>query len=91
MPTAAETDYPPTANAGSNVIVSLPQNSVTLFGNASTDDKGIVSYEWTRTSDDKLAVDMVVSIKSWFLHLILMEEDWAIFSIIIIIPIMIIQ
>jgi len=35
---------------------------VTLYGNASTDDKKIVSYEWTRTSDDKLAVDMVVSI-----------------------------
>ena len=58
----SETDYPPTANAGSNVIISLPQKSVTLYGNSSTDDKKIVSYEWTRTSDDKLAVDMVVSI-----------------------------
>jgi len=55
------TDYPPTADAGSNVIISLPQKSVTLYGNSSTDDKKIVSYEWTRTSDDKLAVDMVVS------------------------------
>jgi len=55
------TDYPPNADAGSNVIISLPQKSVTLYGNSSTDDKKIVSYEWTRTSDDKLAVDMVVS------------------------------
>jgi len=61
------TDYPPTADAGSNVIISLPQKSVTLYGNSSTDDKKIVSYEWTRTSDDKLAVDMVVSIL-YYLH-----------------------
>ena len=44
------------------MIISLPQKSVTLYGNSSTDDKKIVSYEWTRTSDDKLAVDMVVSV-----------------------------
>jgi len=56
------TDYRPTADAGSNVIISLPQKSVTLYGNSSTDDKKIVSYEWTRTSDDRLAVDMVVSV-----------------------------
>ena len=56
------TDYPPTADAGSNVVLSLPQKSVTLYGNSSTDDKKIVSYEWTRTSDDHLAVDMVASI-----------------------------
>jgi len=61
------TDYPPTADAGSNVIISLPQKSMTLYGNSSTDDKKIVSYEWTRTSDDKLAVDMVVSV-SYCLH-----------------------
>ncbi len=57
-----ETDYPPIANAGSNVIISLPQNSVTLFGNASTDDKGIESYEWIKKSDDKLTAGMIVSI-----------------------------
>ena len=54
-------DYPPKANAGSNVILSLPQNSVTLYGNASTDDKGIASYEWMKQSDDKLTADMTVS------------------------------
>ena len=54
-------DYPPKANAGSNVIISLPQKSVTLYGNASTDDKAIVSYEWIKKSDDKLTVDMTVS------------------------------
>jgi len=57
-----ETDYPPRANAGSNVVINLPQNSVTLNGNMSTDDKGIVSYEWIKNSDDKLTADMKVTI-----------------------------
>ncbi|XP_029634781.1 dyslexia-associated protein KIAA0319-like protein isoform X2 [Octopus sinensis] len=54
-----ETDYRPTANAGSDVVINLPENSVTLYGNASTDDKGIVSYEWTKSSDDHLVADMM--------------------------------
>ncbi|CAI9721075.1 dyslexia-associated KIAA0319 isoform X2 [Octopus vulgaris] len=54
-----QTDYRPTANAGSDVVINLPENSVTLYGNASTDDKGIVSYEWTKSSDDHLVADMM--------------------------------
>lgn len=53
-----ETDYPPKANAGSDVVIHLPQNSVILYGNLSTDDKGIESYEWIKSTDDKLAADM---------------------------------
>ena len=56
-----EVDYPPKANAGSNVIISLPQNSVTLYGNSSTDDKGIASYEWNK-HEDILTADMQVGI-----------------------------
>ncbi|KAK2183104.1 hypothetical protein NP493_323g02021 [Ridgeia piscesae] len=64
-----EKDYPPKANAGSNKIISLPKNAVTLFGNGSTDDKGIISYEWTKTSDSvKLAADMR-GVRTPFLHL----------------------
>ena len=55
-----EADYPPKANAGSNVIISLPQNTVTLYGNSSTDDKGIASYEWNK-HEDTLTADMLVS------------------------------
>ena len=54
-----EVDYPPKANAGSNVIIGLPQNSVTLYGNSSTDDKGIASYEWIK-HEDHLTADMLV-------------------------------
>jgi len=63
-----ETDYPPMANAGSNVIMSLPQNSITLNGNASTDDHGIASYEWIKKSDDKLTADMT-GVRTPYLHL----------------------
>ena len=60
--TITETDYPPKANAGSDVVIHLPQNSVVLNGNSSTDDKGIVSYEWIKLTDDNLAADMQVRI-----------------------------
>lgn len=63
-----ETDYPPKANAGSNIIINLPQTSVTLMGNASQDDKGIISYEWTKKSDDKLTADML-GVRTPFLQL----------------------
>lgn len=53
------TDYPPEANAGQDVIVYLPINNITLNGNLSTDDRGIVSWEWTKShSDQDKAVDM---------------------------------
>ena len=42
-----EKDYPPTANAGEDKVVYLPINQVTLHGNQSSDDHGIVSWEWT--------------------------------------------
>ncbi|XP_015923120.2 dyslexia-associated protein KIAA0319 isoform X1 [Parasteatoda tepidariorum] len=53
-----ETDYPPTANAKSEVVIYLPQNEVTLNGNLSTDDKGIKTWEWKKSPDTDKAVDM---------------------------------
>lgn len=53
------TDYPPEANAGQDIIMYLPHNSLTLSGNLSTDDRGIASWEWTKSpSDQDKAVDM---------------------------------
>ncbi|XP_014670991.1 PREDICTED: dyslexia-associated protein KIAA0319-like protein [Priapulus caudatus] len=66
-----ETDYPPTANAGPDKIVKLPSGEITLWGNASTDDHGIASYEWSKTSTTG-AVDMQGSHKA-FLHLTNLE------------------
>ncbi|CAE1251480.1 Dyslexia-associated protein KIAA0319-like protein,Dyslexia-associated protein KIAA0319 [Acanthosepion pharaonis] len=68
-----ETDYKPTANAGSDIVINLPQNYVTLYGNASTDDKGIKSYEWTKAPDGQLAADMM-GVRTPFLNLSNLEE-----------------
>lgn len=54
-------DYRPVANAGQDVILYLPHNNVTLNGSLSSDDKAIVSWEWTKSpSDQDKAVDMQV-------------------------------
>lgn len=54
-----ETNYPPTANAGGDQIIYLPKTQTVLYGNASTDDHGIVEWEWTKgPKDSGLAVDM---------------------------------
>ena len=39
-----------------NTFIHLRQNSVIL----STDDKGFESYEWIKSTDDKVAADMQV-------------------------------
>jgi hypothetical protein len=43
-------NQPPTANAGLNQNVTLPNNSVTLVGSGSDPDGNIVSYQWTKIS-----------------------------------------
>lgn len=63
-------DYPPVANAGPNQVITLPQNSITLFGNQSTDDHGITSYEWSLSPDSKGKVmEMQVGRRSTYLFL----------------------
>lgn len=58
-------DYPPVANAGPNQVITLPQNSITLFGNQSTDDHGITSYEWSLSPSSKgKVVEMQVGRRS---------------------------
>ena len=47
----SDENLPPKANAGGDKIVVLPVSVVMLDGSHSSDDKGIVSYHWTR--DDK--------------------------------------
>lgn len=53
-----EKDYPPVARAGNDVVIVLPVDHVTLYGNGSTDDKGIVSYEWSKTPSSPAVGDM---------------------------------
>ncbi|KAK3699559.1 hypothetical protein QZH41_003933 [Actinostola sp. cb2023] len=53
-----EKDYPPVARAGNDVVLTLPVNHVTLNGNSSTDNKGIVSYEWSKAPSSPAVGDM---------------------------------
>ena len=41
-----EQDYPPTTNAGEDMIIHLLKNQVTLHGNGSTDDHGMLKYDF---------------------------------------------
>src|SRR5690606_14471925 len=40
----------PYANAGADLIITLPTTNVTIKGDASDEDGKIVSYKWTQTS-----------------------------------------
>lgn len=45
------TNNPPVANAGSDIAITLPTNTVNLNGSASSDSDGkIVTYAWTKTA-----------------------------------------
>ena len=51
MEVEEEQDYPPTANAGEDIIIHLPKNEVTLHGNGSSDDHGMYDYTVMITYD----------------------------------------
>ncbi|XP_007439484.1 dyslexia-associated protein KIAA0319-like protein homolog [Python bivittatus] len=67
-------DYPPVANAGPNQVITLPQNSITLYGNQSTDDHGIVSYEWSLSPNSKVKVAEMQGVRTSTLQLSAMRE-----------------
>ena len=54
-------DYKPVAQPGPDVLINLPQNSVVLNGNGSSDDNGIVRYVWTKLPGSPEIADMQVS------------------------------
>lgn len=43
-----EINKPPIAKITGNVVITLPTDTAELDGSKSSDDKGIVSYLWTR-------------------------------------------
>lgn len=48
-PVSTPTNQPPVANAGADITITLPANSVTLDGSASKDSDGsIAGYAWTK-------------------------------------------
>ncbi|KAE8624216.1 hypothetical protein XENTR_v10005867 [Xenopus tropicalis] len=67
-------DYPPVANAGANQVITLPKNSIVLFGNLSTDDHGIVSYEWSLSPSSKGNVMEMQGVRTANLQLSALQE-----------------
>ncbi|XP_067390024.1 dyslexia-associated protein KIAA0319-like protein homolog [Emydura macquarii macquarii] len=67
-------DYPPVANAGPNQVITLPQNSIILYGNQSTDDHSIVSYEWLLSPSSKGKVMEMQGVRTPILQLSAMQE-----------------
>ncbi|MBN3314362.1 K0319 protein, partial [Atractosteus spatula] len=68
------TDYPPVANAGPNQAITLPHNYITLSGNQSSDDHGIVSYEWSLSPASKGKVVAIQGVRTPYLQLSAMQE-----------------
>ncbi|XP_053310652.1 dyslexia-associated protein KIAA0319-like protein homolog [Spea bombifrons] len=67
-------DYPPVANAGANQVITLPKNSIVLYGNLSTDDHGIVSYEWSLSPSSKGNVMEMQGVRTSTLQLSALQE-----------------
>lgn len=67
-------DYPPVANAGANQVITLPKNSIVLYGNLSKDDRGIVSYEWSLSPSSKGKVMEMQGVRTATLQLSALQE-----------------
>ncbi|KAJ8384968.1 hypothetical protein AAFF_G00196340 [Aldrovandia affinis] len=67
-------DYRPVANTGPNQVITLPRNSVTLYGNESTDDHEHLDYEWSLSSESKGKVVEMQGVRTPVLQLSAMQE-----------------
>ncbi|XP_061254683.1 dyslexia-associated protein KIAA0319 homolog [Bos javanicus] len=76
-------DYPPVANAGPNQTITLPQNSITLNGNQSSDDHQIVLYEWSLVPGSENQEVAMQGVKTPYLHLSAMKEGEYMFQLMV--------
>ncbi|XP_028632157.1 dyslexia-associated protein KIAA0319 homolog isoform X2 [Grammomys surdaster] len=67
-------DYPPVANAGPNQTITLPQNTIILNGNQSTDDHQIVLYEWFQGPGGESKEMVMQGTQTPYLHLSELQE-----------------
>ncbi|CAO2595556.1 Dyslexia-associated protein KIAA0319 homolog [Lemmus lemmus] len=76
-------DYPPVANAGPNQTITLPQNTITLNGNQSSDDHHIVLYEWSPGPGGENKEVVMQGVRTPYLHLSEMQEGEYIFQLMV--------
>jgi hypothetical protein len=50
-------DFPPVADAGEDVLIQLPEDTVNLNGAGSSDDIEVVRYQWEFVSGDSRSVN----------------------------------
>lgn len=67
-------DYPPVASAGPNQTITLPQNTITLNGNQSSDDHQIVLYEWSPGPGGESKEMVMQGMQTPYLHLSELQE-----------------
>ncbi|XP_034016277.1 dyslexia-associated protein KIAA0319-like protein [Thalassophryne amazonica] len=67
-------DYRPVANAGPIQVITLPRNSITLYGNQSTDDHDSLAYEWSLSPESKDKVGEMQGVRTPILQLSAMQE-----------------
>ncbi|XP_012494105.1 PREDICTED: dyslexia-associated protein KIAA0319 homolog isoform X2 [Propithecus coquereli] len=76
-------DDPPVANAGPNQTITLPQNSITLNGNQSSDDHQIVLYEWSLAPGSEGKEVAMQGVQTPYLHLSAMQEGDYVFQLMV--------
>ncbi|XP_016357930.1 dyslexia-associated protein KIAA0319-like isoform X2 [Sinocyclocheilus anshuiensis] len=74
-------DDPPRARAGTDQVVILPVNHLTLWGNHSTDDHAITSYLWTLHPSSLTQKITMQDVRSPFLQLSDLQEGRYMFQL----------
>ncbi|KAL1259784.1 hypothetical protein QQF64_010361 [Cirrhinus molitorella] len=74
-------DDPPRARAGTDRVVTLPVNHLTLWGNHSTDDHAITSYLWTLSPSSLTQKITMQDVRSPFLQLSDLQEGQYMFQL----------
>nr|XP_038951813.1 dyslexia-associated protein KIAA0319 homolog isoform X3 [Rattus norvegicus] len=76
-------DYPPVANAGPNQTITLPQNTIILNGNQSSDDHQIVLYEWFPDPGGESKEMVMQGAQTPYLHLSELQEGEYTFQLMV--------
>ncbi|KAL6489059.1 hypothetical protein MHYP_G00028000 [Metynnis hypsauchen] len=76
-------DDPPVAKAGSDQVIRLPLNHLTLLANQSTDDHAITSYLWSLHSSSSAKAATMQGIRSPALQLSDLQEGQYSFQLIV--------